>query len=49
MNILHLSDIHFGRNNPEYKVKGKFQNKDIILEALLESISKTESSRSILL
>lgn len=42
MNILHLSDIHFGRNNPEYKVKGKFQNKDMILEALLESISKTE-------
>ena len=38
MVILHLSDIHFGRDNPEYKVKGVFQNKKQILQELLVSI-----------
>lgn len=38
MVILHLSDIHFGRDNPEYKVKGVFQNKKQILKELLVSI-----------
>ena len=38
MVILHLSDIHFGRDNPEYKVKGVFQNKKQILHELLVSI-----------
>ncbi len=38
MVILHLSDIHFGRDNPEYKVKGVFQNKKRILQELLVSI-----------
>ena len=38
MVILHLSDIHFGRDNPEYKVNGKFQNKSRILQELLSSI-----------
>ena len=41
MVILHLSDIHFGRDNPEYKVKGVFQNKKRILEELLISIKTT--------
>ena len=38
MVILHLSDIHFGRDNPEYKVNGEFQNKKQILQDLLISI-----------
>jgi len=38
MVILHLSDIHFGRDNPRYKVKGEFQNKKNILRDLLISI-----------
>lgn len=38
MVILHLSDIHFGRDNPEYKVKGVFRNKKQILKELLVSI-----------
>lgn len=38
MVILHLSDIHFGRDNPEYKVKGVFKNKKQILQELLVSI-----------
>lgn len=38
MVILHLSDIHFGRDNPEYKVNGVFQNKKQILQELLISI-----------
>lgn len=38
MVILHLSDIHFGRDNPEYKVNGVFQNKKQVLQELLVSI-----------
>ncbi len=38
MVFLHLSDIHFGRDNPRYKVKGEFQNKKNILRDLLISI-----------
>lgn len=38
MIILHLSDIHFGRNNPEYKAPGEFNNKKQILQDLLNSI-----------
>lgn len=38
MIILHLSDIHFGRDNPEYRVKGKFNSKKKILQDLLYSI-----------
>lgn len=34
--ILHLSDIHFGRNY--YSIKGEFSNKDAILEELIECI-----------
>lgn len=38
MVLLHLSDIHFGRDNPEYKVKGKFDEKKQILQKLIESV-----------
>lgn len=39
MNILHLSDIHFGRNYPEYGQKDKFDDKEKILEELIELIA----------
>ena len=39
MIILHLSDIHFGRDNPQYKVRGEFVKKKEILRDLLVSIS----------
>lgn len=35
MNILHLSDIHFGRNNPEYHLQDCFANHDKILSDLI--------------
>lgn len=38
MIILHLSDIHFGRDNPQYNVQGVFNNKKKILQDLLASI-----------
>lgn len=38
MIILHLSDIHFGRDNPQYKVQGVFNKKKEILRDLLVSI-----------
>ena len=38
MIILHLSDIHFGRDRPEYGVIGKFSKKKEILQNLLVSI-----------
>ena len=38
MVILHLSDIHFGRNNPGYNVRGEFSNKNTILQELISSI-----------
>ena len=40
--ILHLSDIHFGRNNPIYNLEGKFQKKDTILQEIIQIISKME-------
>lgn len=39
MILLHLSDIHFGRDNPNYSVKGEFANKRQILKDLIVSIS----------
>lgn len=39
MNILHLSDIHFGRNNPKYGLKDPFERHDRILDELIELIS----------
>lgn len=38
MVILHLSDIHFGRDNPKYSVEGEFRKKKEILQDLLVSI-----------
>ena len=38
MIILHLSDIHFGRDNPQYNIRGEFSNKKKILQDLLISI-----------
>lgn len=42
MNILHLSDIHFGRNYPEYGIKDSFENKEEILNELITCISNIE-------
>ena len=42
MNILHLSDIHFGRNYPEYGIQDVFSNKDKILSELIDCISNIE-------
>lgn len=39
MNILHLSDIHFGRNNPVYGLKDSFVRHDQILDELIEMIA----------
>lgn len=38
MVLLHLSDIHFGRDNPKYKVNDEFSNKNRILQDLILSI-----------
>lgn len=42
MIILHLSDIHFGRDNPKCNVRGEFNNKKKILWDLLISIRDNE-------
>lgn len=42
MNILHLSDIHFGRNYPEYNIKDFFEKKNKILDKLINCISEIE-------
>lgn len=42
MNILHLSDIHFGRNYPEYGIKDVFEKKNKILEDLISCIANIE-------
>ena len=42
MNILHLSDIHFGRNYPEYGEKDAFDKKEKILDELISCISNIE-------
>lgn len=41
MNILHLSDIHFGRNH--YNISEPFSRKDEILDALLSALSSLPS------
>ena len=38
MKILHLSDIHFGRDNKKYKIEGGFKKKQEILNNLLDTI-----------
>lgn len=42
MNILHLSDIHFGRNYPEYGIKDAFDKKGKILDELISCIANIE-------
>lgn len=42
MQILHLSDIHFGRDYPEYGIPDKFDDKKKILNDLLLCISSLE-------
>ena len=42
MNILHLSDIHFGRNYPEYGIKDAFDKKEKILDELISCIANIE-------
>ena len=44
MNILHLSDIHFGRNYPEYGEKDVFDKKEKILDELISCIANIEDS-----
>lgn len=45
MNILHLSDIHFGRNYERYGIKDKFKDKDHMLAELIECIKNLEMFR----
>ena len=40
MNILHLSDIHFGRNYARYSIKDCFDLKSEILDELIKCVSK---------
>lgn len=42
INILHLSDIHFGRNNPNYGIKDNFAKHDKILNELIERLSELD-------
>lgn len=44
MNILHLSDIHFGRNYPCYGLSDNFKRHDEILEELIEIISDLDDA-----
>ena len=39
MIILHLSDIHFGRNDPRYGIQDPFEKHDEILDGLLQIIA----------
>lgn len=43
MKILHLSDIHFGRNYECYGIKEKFDNKDKILCELIQCVKELDS------
>lgn len=43
MKILHLSDIHFGRNYECYDIKDKFDNKEKILDELINCIAKLDN------
>lgn len=38
MNILHLSDLHFGINNPKYRNNEKYDNKGKILDELIDCV-----------
>lgn len=43
MTILHLSDIHFGRNYECYDIKDKFDNKEKILDELINCVANLDS------
>ena len=45
MKILHLSDIHFGRNYECYGIKDEFDNKDRILNDLIACIKNLDVFR----
>lgn len=42
MNILHLSDIHFGRNYPEYGIEDPFERHDEILDGIIHQMETME-------
>jgi len=43
MNLLHLSDIHFGRNFPENKINDSFQKHDEIINEAINKIASLSS------
>jgi len=44
MNILHLSDIHFGRDNPEYGIKEPFKKHDQIIKELIKCVKNLDDA-----
>lgn len=44
MNILHLSDIHFGRNYPEYGLKESFEHHDEILDGIIHEMEAMDDT-----
>ena len=44
MNILHLSDIHFGRNYPEYGLEDPFEKHDEIVDGIIEKLEKMDDA-----
>ena len=42
MNILHISDIHFGRNYPRYRLNDHFERHGDILDELIEILTKLD-------
>ena len=46
MNILHLSDIHFGRNYPEYGLKESFEHHDEILDGIIHEMEAMDEDHA---
>lgn len=44
MNILHLSDIHFGRNYPEYGLNDPFDHHDKIIDGIIDVIASMDDA-----
>lgn len=44
MNILYLSDIHFGRENPKYGIKDNFEDREKILSGIIEKCKNIEDA-----
>ena len=44
MNILHLSDIHFGRNYPEYGLNESFEHHDEILDGIIHEMETMDDT-----